>query len=80
MFRMGVNAYPNSANAWDSYGEACMADGNNELALQNYRKALEVLPNDSTINPQLRDAITNNIPATIERLEQLIAEQAESEQ
>ena len=80
MFRMGVNAYPNSANAWDSYGEACMADGNNELALQNYRKALEVLPNDSTINPQLRDAITNNIPATIVRLEQLIEEQSEGQQ
>jgi len=76
LFKWGVTAYPNSANAWDSYGEACAASGNNELALANYRRCLEILPSDSTINPALRDAIQTNAPGIIERLEQLISEQS----
>ncbi len=75
MFRMGVTAYPTSANAWDSYGEACAANGEIELALSNYRKAQELLPVDSTLTPGFRQILETNIPPNIERLEQLLAEQ-----
>jgi len=77
IFRMGTAAFPSSANAWDSYGEACIAAGDNASALKYYRRALEILPQDSTINPALRDAIANNVPAVIERLEAALSEQSE---
>ncbi|MCK4572932.1 MAG: tetratricopeptide repeat protein, partial [candidate division Zixibacteria bacterium] len=77
IFRMGTAAFPNSANAWDSYGEAYIAAGDNASALKYYRRALEILPQDSTINPALRDAIANNVPAVIERLQAALSEQSE---
>ena len=78
ILKWGTHAYPNSANAWDSYGEVCMSSGDNELALENYKKALEILPADSTINPALRTAIQDNVPGIIERLEQEIQENKEN--
>ncbi len=79
IFRMGTEAYPTSANAWDSYGEACLTSGDNASALKYYQKALEILPSDSTINPALRDAIANNAPAVIERLQQTLSEQSQGD-
>jgi tetratricopeptide (TPR) repeat protein len=76
LFAMIATAYPNSANAWDSYGEGCMAAGRYEESLAHYEKALELLPSDSTINPALRTAIEANAPGRVEELKRLIAEQA----
>ncbi len=44
LFEFTVEQYPESANAWDSLAEAYLIDGQNFLALQNYRKALEIDP------------------------------------
>jgi dienelactone hydrolase len=76
LFEMGVTAYPTAANAWDSYGEACVANGDLELGLANYRRALELVPGDSTLTPAFRQLLETNIPGVIEGLEQQIAEQA----
>jgi tetratricopeptide (TPR) repeat protein len=73
VFAWGVAAWPNSANAWDSYGEACAANGDPVTALANYRKALEILPKDSQINPAMRTQLETSIPANILRLEQEVA-------
>ncbi len=73
IFRMGTEAYPTSANAWDSYGEVHAANGNLGQAVECYKKALEILPNDENINPGLRDAIATNAPNIIARLEERIA-------
>jgi len=75
VFRWGVTAYPNSANAWDSYGEACAANGDLVQALAYYRTAQEVLPNDSAIVPQIRQILETNISTNIQRLEEEIAAQ-----
>jgi len=75
VFRWGVTAYPNSANAWDSYGEACAANGDPVQALAHYRKAQELLPLDSTLTPQFRQVLETGIPANIQRLEEQIAAQ-----
>ncbi len=76
IFRMGAEAYPTSANAWDSYGEAHATNGDLKLAVECYKKALEILPLDENINPGLRDLIAANAPAIIEQLEQRIADEA----
>lgn len=44
IFRLNVEAYPKSANTYDSLAEAYMANGNKELAFEYYKKALEVDP------------------------------------
>lgn len=49
VFKLNAEAHPNSANAYDSLGEAYMKAGNKELAILNYKKSLE-------LNPQNKDA------------------------
>jgi len=44
LFSFVVEEYPNSANAYDSLGEAYMTAGNKELAIQHYKKSLELNP------------------------------------
>ena len=44
IFRLNVEIYPKSANTYDSLAEAHMTNGNKELAVEFYKKALEVDP------------------------------------
>jgi tetratricopeptide (TPR) repeat protein len=68
ILKMNANSYPHSANTWDSLAEACMSDGNNEMAIKYYRKALEVLPNDTTASDQLKELIRNGAQTNLENL------------
>lgn len=47
VFKLNVEDYPNSANVYDSLGEAYLADGNQELALKNYQRAVELDPKNT---------------------------------
>lgn len=47
IFQLGVEAYPASDNAWESLGEACMDDGQKELARQSFQKALALNPRNT---------------------------------
>jgi len=47
IFKLMVSEFPNSSNAYDSFGEAYYLNGNMDLALQNYEKSLELEPNNS---------------------------------
>ncbi|HEX8155599.1 MAG TPA: tetratricopeptide repeat protein, partial [Thermoanaerobaculia bacterium] len=47
VFKLNVEAFPQSANTYDSLGEAYAAAGNKELALANYRKSLELDPRNA---------------------------------
>jgi len=60
VFKLVVEEYPQSANAYDSLGEAYVAAGQKQLAIENYEKAL-------TIDPKF--------PSSIKALEKLKAEQ-----
>ncbi|GAB4512497.1 MAG: hypothetical protein Tsb004_18380 [Allomuricauda sp.] len=44
IFKINVKAHPESANVYDSLGEAYLKSANNEMALKNYRIALEKDP------------------------------------
>ena len=44
IFKLNVESYPESANVYDSLGEACLIDGQKELAKVNYQKAVELDP------------------------------------
>lgn len=45
VFRLNVAAFPQSANAHDSLGEAYLTKGDKEAAIGSYEKALELNPN-----------------------------------
>jgi len=77
LLELNTEEFPTSANTWDSYGEVCMAVGDYPKALENYKKALEILPQDTNINEQLRNLIRDNAPQQITRLEELIKESSE---
>jgi tetratricopeptide (TPR) repeat protein len=47
MFKLNVEAYPQSSNVYDSLGEAYMKHGDKELAIKNYEKSLELDPNNA---------------------------------
>ena len=44
ILKLNVETYPNSANAYDSLGEAYMISGNTPQAIQNYEKSLSLDP------------------------------------
>ena len=44
VFRINTRAFPRSANAWDSLGEALVATGNRDAAITAYRRALAIDP------------------------------------
>ena len=48
IFKMNVEAFPNSFNVYDSLGEAYAAAGQKELAIKNYEKSLELNPKSQT--------------------------------
>ncbi len=53
-FRYNANAFPASANAYDSLGEAYMTAGNKELAIANYEKSLQLNPQNANAVEQLK--------------------------
>ena len=44
MLKLNVETYPQSANVYDSLGEAYLVSGDKEKAIENYRKALALDP------------------------------------
>jgi CubicO group peptidase (beta-lactamase class C family) len=47
VFKLNVEAYPQAFNTYDSLGEGYMISGNNDLAILNYKKSLELNPQNS---------------------------------
>lgn len=44
VFKLNIDEHPESANTYDSYGEALLAKGDTTAAIEQYEKALEVNP------------------------------------
>jgi C-terminal processing protease CtpA/Prc len=53
-FKYNVNAFPTSANAYDSLGEAYMTANNKELAIENYEKSLQLNPDSQNAKDALK--------------------------
>jgi len=54
LFKLNVSAYPESANTYDSLGEAYMINGDKEQAIQKYIKSLELNPNNKNAIEKLQ--------------------------
>ena len=54
VFKLNVEAYPESSNTYDSLGEAYMVAGYNNLAIASYQKSLELDPDNDNAREMLR--------------------------
>jgi hypothetical protein len=54
ILKLNVEAYPQSANAYDSLGEAYMVDGQTAPAIENYQKSLDLDPKNANAAEMLK--------------------------
>ena len=54
VFERTTQEYPQSANAYDSLGEAYMKAGQKDLAIVNYKKSLQLDPGNQNAVGQLK--------------------------
>ena len=55
IFKLNVVMFPESANVYDSLGEAYLRNGNNEQAIANYKKSVELNPENQNGKKILSD-------------------------
>ncbi|HEX5707590.1 MAG TPA: hypothetical protein VFX96_09860 [Pyrinomonadaceae bacterium] len=68
IFKLNVSAYPQSANVYDSLSDAYEADGQTQLAIEAAEKALQLLPTQTDLNENFRNAIKTSAEGKIQRL------------
>ena len=68
LMKLNVTAYPNSANAYDSLGDAYLADGQKDLARKSAKQALEHLAGDTTDTEARRNGIKGNAQQKLKQL------------
>jgi dienelactone hydrolase len=68
LFALNVAAHPDSANTYDSLSDAYLAAGNKAKALEFAKKALEVLPRDTTAPDGFKQQIKDSAEAKIKQL------------
>ena len=54
IFELNAKEFPNSANVYDSLGEACMIDGDKAQAIMNYKKSLALNPGNDNAKKMLQ--------------------------
>ncbi|HYL93070.1 MAG TPA: tetratricopeptide repeat protein, partial [Alphaproteobacteria bacterium] len=59
VFKLNVEAFPKSANVYDSLAEAYMTNGDKQLAIENYNKALSIDPNMESAKSNLKKLSEN---------------------
>lgn len=62
IFKLNVFLYPNSANVYDSVAEAYGANGFRDLAISNYKRSLELDPDNTHAAQQLKRLTSSSPP------------------
>jgi dienelactone hydrolase len=68
ILKLNAAAFPSSPNVYDSLGDAYLADGQKDLARENAKKALDLLPSDTADNRQTKDGIRASAEAKLKQL------------
>jgi dienelactone hydrolase len=69
ILKLNAEAFPDSANVYDSVSDAYLANGEKDLARENARKALELLASDTKIPEARRNAIRASAEQKLKQLE-----------
>ncbi|MDD3732622.1 MAG: alpha/beta fold hydrolase [candidate division Zixibacteria bacterium] len=59
LFKLNVEAYPKSFNVYDSYGEILLTQGDTLHSVENYKKSLQLNPNNNNAVAILRELGVN---------------------
>jgi CubicO group peptidase (beta-lactamase class C family) len=54
VFKLNVEAYPQGANTYDSLAEAYMVNGDKALAIENYKKSLQLNPQNAGAKDKIK--------------------------
>jgi dienelactone hydrolase len=68
ILQLNVAAFPNSPNVYDSLSDAYVADGQNGPALENAKKALELLASDTTDDEARKQGIRQSAEQKVKQL------------
>ena len=68
VFELNVEAYPQSANTYDSLSDAYLALGKREEALRNAEKAIALLATDVHVPAQFKEAIRESAQKKVDEL------------
>jgi len=68
VFQMNVDAYPQSANTYDSLSDAYLADGNQAEAIKYAEKTLEVLAKDTRLPGEVKQLVRESAERKIAAL------------
>lgn len=68
ILQLNANAFPKSANVYDSLSDAYLADGQKDLARENAKKALEILPTDPSLSEEYRKGMKENAENKLKQL------------
>jgi predicted Zn-dependent protease len=68
IMKLNVTGYPKSPNAYDSLADAYVADGQNSLAIENAKKAISMLNNDTSVSEAQRKAIRDSAEQKLKQL------------
>jgi hypothetical protein len=60
IFKLNTEAFPESGNAFDSLAEGYMADGDTSLSEENYRKSLDLNPDNENAREMLNKLKSGN--------------------
>jgi len=63
LFKLNVQIYPDSGDAFDNLGEAYMESGQKQLAIESYKKSLEKAPMNENAKEKLKELEANAPPA-----------------
>lgn len=66
--KLNAAAYPDSPNSYDVLGEVYLSAGQKQLALENTRKALALLPKDTADPQNVRDSIKASAEERLKKL------------
>jgi CubicO group peptidase (beta-lactamase class C family) len=69
VLKLNVDAYPESANVYDSLAEAYMNSGDKDLAITTYKKALEAIPKDPRPDKEFLDQLKKGAEEKLKELE-----------
>jgi CubicO group peptidase (beta-lactamase class C family) len=69
VFRLNVEAFPESANVYDSLAEAYMKNGDKDLAIAYCKKTLEMIPKDTKADKAFLEQIKNGALEKLKELE-----------
>jgi tetratricopeptide (TPR) repeat protein len=68
VFKLNVDAYPSSANTYDSLSDGYLALGNREEALRYAEKTLEMLPKDTEASDDVKKLLREGAEKKIKEL------------